>query len=198
MDGPGRRPPARMAGRRRRSPMNPNMEEEIALRLQEEHRALTQLNQVLKEHIAAMPSVNVGPWLDGLRTAFERLHAHVKRSIDDEGQRTATWRRFSRSARPWPTRSPRSRPKTASSSSMCGRHPQRSGRGPLRGSPARRRRLCPHPALHRHHRPARAAREHDRPVRLQPGTRQRLTSHQQRPAVPDVFGIDRPVCVPDV
>jgi hemerythrin-like domain-containing protein len=61
--------------------MAANREEELALRLQEEHRALQQLSQVLKEHIAAMPSVNVAQWLEGLRIAFERLHAHLQRSF---------------------------------------------------------------------------------------------------------------------
>ncbi len=59
--------------------MASNREEELALRLQEEHKALQQLSQVLREHIAAMPSVNLAPWLDGLRIAFERLHAHIQR-----------------------------------------------------------------------------------------------------------------------
>ena len=54
-------------------------EDEVALRLQEEHRALQQLSQVLREHIAAMPSVNLSHWLEGLRIAFERLHAHIQR-----------------------------------------------------------------------------------------------------------------------
>ncbi len=61
--------------------MAANREEELALRLQEEHRALQQLGQVLKEHIAAMPSVNLAQWLEGLRIAFERLHAHLQRSL---------------------------------------------------------------------------------------------------------------------
>ncbi len=61
--------------------MASNREEELALRLQEEHRALQQLSQVLKEHIAAMPNVNLGQWLEGLRIAFERLHAHIQRSF---------------------------------------------------------------------------------------------------------------------
>ncbi len=58
-----------------------NREEELALRLQEEHKALQQLSQVLREHIVAMPSVNLGQWLEGLRIAFERLHAHIQRSF---------------------------------------------------------------------------------------------------------------------
>ena len=61
--------------------MSNNREEELALRLQEEHKALQQLSQVLREHIAAMPSVNLGQWLEGLRIAFERLHAHIQRAF---------------------------------------------------------------------------------------------------------------------
>jgi len=57
------------------------MDDELAARLQEEHRALHRLIQVLKEHIAVVPSYDTGQWLDGLRTAFERLHAHIERSF---------------------------------------------------------------------------------------------------------------------
>lgn len=62
--------------------MGGNLDEELGVRLQHEHQALMQLSQVLKEHIAAMPSVNIGAWLDGLRTAFDRLHAHIQRCIE--------------------------------------------------------------------------------------------------------------------
>jgi hemerythrin-like domain-containing protein len=61
--------------------MGSNLDEDVGSRLQEEHRALVQLSQVLKEHIAGMPSVNIGPWLNGLRIAFDRLHAHIQRCI---------------------------------------------------------------------------------------------------------------------
>ncbi len=61
--------------------MGPNMEDDPGMRLQEEHKALLQLSQVLKEHIAAMPSQNIGNWLDGLRTAYDRLLAHIQRCI---------------------------------------------------------------------------------------------------------------------
>ena len=61
--------------------MGSNLDEELGLRLQEEHKALLQLSQVLKAHIAAMPSANVASWLQGLRVAFDRLHAHVARCI---------------------------------------------------------------------------------------------------------------------
>ncbi|MBK9120054.1 MAG: hypothetical protein IPM18_10715 [Phycisphaerales bacterium] len=62
--------------------MDENREQELALRLQEEHKSLNQLAQVLREHIATQPSVNLGAWLDGLRTAFERLQAHIERTIE--------------------------------------------------------------------------------------------------------------------
>lgn len=54
---------------------------QLGLRLQEEHKALLQLSQVLREHIAAMPTTDQGPWLSGLRVAFDRLHVHVERCI---------------------------------------------------------------------------------------------------------------------
>jgi hemerythrin-like domain-containing protein len=59
----------------------PTHEEELGLRLQEEHKALLQLSQVLKQHLATQPSVNLSPWLDGLRIAFDRLQAHIERCI---------------------------------------------------------------------------------------------------------------------
>lgn len=63
-------------------------DEELARRLQEEHKALHELTQVLKEHIAAPPGVDSASWLDGLRAAYDRLFAHVKRTInmkEDDG-----------------------------------------------------------------------------------------------------------------
>lgn len=62
--------------------MASNREEQLALRLQEEHRALHELGQVLKEHIAAIPTVPSAQWLDGLRAAFDRLHAHIQRCVE--------------------------------------------------------------------------------------------------------------------
>ncbi len=61
--------------------MPANWEEEVGQRLQEEHKALRQLTQMLKEHIAAMSGTSTGQWLDGLRTGFDRLHAHVTRTF---------------------------------------------------------------------------------------------------------------------
>jgi hemerythrin-like domain-containing protein len=57
-------------------------DEELGRRMQEEHKALHQLTQVLKEHIASTAGGSSAQWLDGLRTAFERLFAHVKRTIE--------------------------------------------------------------------------------------------------------------------
>jgi len=54
---------------------------ELGRRMQDEHKALHQLTQVLKEHIATTPSTDSGQWLDGLRAAFDRLYAHVKKTI---------------------------------------------------------------------------------------------------------------------
>lgn len=56
-------------------------DEELGRRMQVEHKALHELTQMLKEHIAATPGANSAQWLDGLKTAFDRLHAHVKRTI---------------------------------------------------------------------------------------------------------------------
>ena len=61
--------------------MGANLDEQLGLRLQEEHKTLMQLTQVLKEHIAVMPSANLGPWFHGLRIAFDRLYAHIERCM---------------------------------------------------------------------------------------------------------------------
>lgn len=61
--------------------MSANLDEQLGLRLQEEHTTLMQLNQVLKEHIAVMPNANLGNWLAGLRVAFDRLYAHIERCM---------------------------------------------------------------------------------------------------------------------
>jgi hemerythrin-like domain-containing protein len=58
-----------------------NLDEEPGLRLQAEHKALVQLSQMVRGHIAAMPGLNVAAWLEGLRVAFDRLHAHIERCI---------------------------------------------------------------------------------------------------------------------
>ena len=57
-------------------------EQQLGLRLQEEHKALQQLSRVLKQHIANQPSANMGPWIEGLRAAFDRLHVHIERNIE--------------------------------------------------------------------------------------------------------------------
>ena len=62
--------------------MGPEMDEDLARRLQEEHKALIALSQVLKEHIAATPTADSGQWVEGLRTAFDRLHSHITRCIE--------------------------------------------------------------------------------------------------------------------
>lgn len=61
-------------------------DEEVGRRMQEEHKALHQLTQLLKEHIATTPSGSSEDWLDGLRAGFDRLHAHVKRTISIKEQ----------------------------------------------------------------------------------------------------------------
>jgi hemerythrin-like domain-containing protein len=62
--------------------MATNLDEQVGLRLQEEHKALQQLSRMLKQHIANQPNANVGPWLEGLRAAFDRLHVHIERGIE--------------------------------------------------------------------------------------------------------------------
>jgi hemerythrin-like domain-containing protein len=62
--------------------MAANLDEQLGLRLQEEHKTLIQLGRVVKEQIATMPTANVGPWLDGLRVAFGRMQAHIARAIE--------------------------------------------------------------------------------------------------------------------
>ena len=62
--------------------MAPQMDDQLGVRLQEEHKALVQLSRVMKEHIAAQPTGNNTEWLRGLRVAFDRLYAHIERSFD--------------------------------------------------------------------------------------------------------------------
>jgi len=61
--------------------MTAKWDEELGRRMQEEHKALHQLIQGLKEHIAATPGTNLGQWLEGLRCGFERLYEHISRTI---------------------------------------------------------------------------------------------------------------------
>ncbi|MCK4340565.1 MAG: hypothetical protein KAY37_02430 [Phycisphaerae bacterium] len=62
-------------------PSNSHWDEQLGRRMQEEHKALHQLALVLKEHIAATPSVNSAQWLESLRAGFSRLYAHVRQTI---------------------------------------------------------------------------------------------------------------------
>ena len=61
--------------------MRSKWDEELGRRMQDEHKALHQLCQVLNEHIVATPGPNSAQWLEALRAGFDRLHAHVKRSL---------------------------------------------------------------------------------------------------------------------
>ena len=61
--------------------MASNIDEELGQRLQVEHKALLQLSQVLRTHIAALPGGDAVQWLTGLRAAYDRLYAHVERCI---------------------------------------------------------------------------------------------------------------------
>lgn len=59
--------------------MNPG---ELAKWMQEERDAFRTLTKVIKQHVAAIPDSNLGEWLHGLRSAFDRLEAHLKRNFD--------------------------------------------------------------------------------------------------------------------
>jgi hemerythrin-like domain-containing protein len=63
-----------------------NWDEELGRRMQEEHKSLHQLTQMLKEHIASTPTSESAKWLDGLRAGFDRLYAHVKKTIQMKEQ----------------------------------------------------------------------------------------------------------------
>ncbi len=62
--------------------MAQSREEELALRVQEEHQALNQLCQVVRGHMASAGPSYTPAWLTGLRTAFERVHAHFQRWVE--------------------------------------------------------------------------------------------------------------------
>ena len=55
--------------------------EELAEWMRSEHEALQALNKVLRQHIAAMPEVNLDDWLRGLTAGFERLRTHLERNF---------------------------------------------------------------------------------------------------------------------
>ena len=61
--------------------MASNIDEELGHRLQDEHKALLQLSQMLNTHIAALPGGDTVQWLGGLRVAYDRLYTHVERCI---------------------------------------------------------------------------------------------------------------------
>jgi len=52
---------------------------ELAGWMRNEQEALTELNKVLRQHIAAMPEVNKSEWMRGLKVGFERLRTHLER-----------------------------------------------------------------------------------------------------------------------
>lgn len=58
-----------------------NSPERLGKWMRSEHQTLASLTQVLKEHLARMPEVNSGEWLHGLRSGFERFHAHIKKNF---------------------------------------------------------------------------------------------------------------------
>lgn len=66
--------------------MATGLDESIARRLQDEYRAQTQLVQLVREHAARMPGGGDGRWIDELRAAFDRLYAHIARTISMKEQ----------------------------------------------------------------------------------------------------------------
>jgi hemerythrin-like domain-containing protein len=61
-------------------------DEQLGRRLQEERTALVQLGQVLRAHLATQPRPGDASWLDALRAGFDRLYAHVARTISMKEQ----------------------------------------------------------------------------------------------------------------
>ncbi len=61
-------------------------DEQLGERLREERNALVQLGQVLRSHLAAPPRTGDQHWLDALRAGFDRLYAHVARTISMKEQ----------------------------------------------------------------------------------------------------------------
>ncbi len=57
-------------------------EQEMAAWMQEQHKALLDLNHMIKEHIVAQPGVECDDWLRGLRESFKRLKSHLKINYD--------------------------------------------------------------------------------------------------------------------
>lgn len=62
--------------------MSANVDEQLGLRLQEEHKTLLQFSQTLREHIASQPGEGIAPWLQELSGAFDRLFAQIQRCFE--------------------------------------------------------------------------------------------------------------------
>jgi hypothetical protein len=65
----------------RRAAMVSTWDEDLALRMQAEHKACMELCQALREHIAATTGAPEATWLDGLRAEFTRLLTYIQQTI---------------------------------------------------------------------------------------------------------------------
>ena len=58
--------------------------DERAKWMRAEFDAMSELNKVLRLHIANMPATGLDEWLSGLKLAYSRLHEHLDRFFTDQ------------------------------------------------------------------------------------------------------------------
>ena len=58
-----------------------NAGENLGQWMRSEYQALGGLSRMIKEHLAKMPDVNRGEWLQGLKAGFDRFRAHITRNF---------------------------------------------------------------------------------------------------------------------
>ncbi len=66
--------------------MASGLDQSLAKRLQEEHAAQRQLIQLVREHAARLPGTSDARLVEQFKTAFDRLHSHVARTISMKEQ----------------------------------------------------------------------------------------------------------------
>ena len=55
---------------------------DLAQWMKSQQDTLNELNKIIRQHIAAMPDINLTDWLRGLKAAFERLRAHLQKHFE--------------------------------------------------------------------------------------------------------------------
>lgn len=66
--------------------MASGLDQAFAKRLQDEHAAQSRLMHLVREHAARLPGAADGAWVEQLKAGFDRLYAHVARTISMKEQ----------------------------------------------------------------------------------------------------------------